>query len=335
VGFKPDGTPYQLTYVAAALFDPYWQVCYNVIVSGLERSGAEVTFFDPKFVLQDQIAIVEDLIHQHPDGLALYCIDSSGDVPVVEKAESAGIPVFTADIRADTEKLTFHCGYDQTMCGEREAEYINAEAERMGHPLVIYQIACPLVFEKCTEERNAFEEKVKEFPLLKLYLAPDIASNWGETAHMDLVMDALAAHPDINCIVHQGALYEGVRQALSVTGHLYPVWHPQHLAWYGRGESPSGCMAMRDGYLTGMFTNDAWAIADTVCKAVLDRVCLNKSIPNRIDLPFEAISRDTLDKAPWGETKRWGDMTVLQPDITQWPILDMSAVGIPTPQLEK
>jgi ABC-type sugar transport system substrate-binding protein len=314
------------------LFDPYWQVCYNVIVSGFERSGADVTFFDPQFVLEDQVAIVEDLIHQEPDGIALYCIDSNGNVPVVEKAERAGIPIFTADIRANTEELTFHCGYDQMMCGEKEAEYLNTEAERMGHSLVVYQIACPLTFEKCAEERMGFEARAEELPMLEVYLAPDIGDMWGEEAHMNLIMDALAAHPDINCIVHQGALYEGIREALSVTGHLYPVWHPDHFAWYGRAASSSGCNAMRDGYLTGMFANDAWAVSDAVCKAVLNQVCLGNAIPNRLDLPFEAITRETLDAPAWGMPKRWGDMLEIEPDITQWPVLDMSAVGMPTPQ---
>ena len=60
---------------------------------------------DSKTEIKKQIALVESLIQQKVDALVVIPIDSKALVPVVIKAEKAGIKVINIDIKLDSDLL--------------------------------------------------------------------------------------------------------------------------------------------------------------------------------------------------------------------------------------
>lgn len=113
---------------------PYYDPCYE----GFKDAAAEYDVYvemisPPKFELSLQVKIIEDLIAQKVDGIAISALDDAGLVSIIDKAIEAGIKVITFDAPAPSTKAlayvgtnNFQAGYE---AGKRMAELMDYEGE--------------------------------------------------------------------------------------------------------------------------------------------------------------------------------------------------------------
>jgi ABC-type sugar transport system substrate-binding protein len=77
---------------------PYYEPCYEGFKAAAAKYGVTVQKVDPqKFELPLQVKVIEDLIAQRVDGIAISALDDAGLVPVIADAIKAGIKVITFD----------------------------------------------------------------------------------------------------------------------------------------------------------------------------------------------------------------------------------------------
>lgn len=139
-------------------------------------------------------AQIEDFITQRVDAIVVAPNDSKGIVPAIERANRAGIPVFTTDISAAGGQIVSHIASDNRAGGRLAAEYL---AEQIGGAGAVAIIDQPYI--QSVQERVAgFEEGLKRFPAIKIVARPngdgvrDKAANATE--------DLLQAHPEVKGI---------------------------------------------------------------------------------------------------------------------------------------
>lgn len=105
-------------------------------------------------------AQIENFIVQRVAAIVVCPSDSQGIGPAIEKANQAGIPVFTADIQALGGKVVSHIASDNVGGGRMAAEYLAKALGGKGQVVIIDQ---PYV--KSTIDRViGFEEVMKKHP---------------------------------------------------------------------------------------------------------------------------------------------------------------------------
>jgi len=329
LGFKPDGSPYKFVYVSADLALEVWVIDNKVCETQLRMAGAEVTSYNPRWNLERQVAIIEDVIQQHPDAIILYAVDTYGIGPVVDKAVQAGIPVFAVDILVDSDYLTMTATYDQYDMGYTVGEYFMDIAKKRDKHLAVLELLCPMSFEICVMRSEGFNDAVKDSPLVSVEIQSPSEAN--DELQMNAILDALPAHPDINAIYQDGGGPDGTIRALKQLGRWYPIGNPKHVVLNIGDATALTSDAIRTTYCDGSGLNSPWAMADITAKGVLWNICLGQSVPKEIVLPADMVTPENVDISPYGGPMRYGDMLEAVPDITTWPILDMEKYGMPTP----
>ena len=97
---------------------PYYEPCYEGFKAAAQKYGVKVEKVDPqKFELPLQVRVIEDLIAQHVDGIAISALDDAGLVPVIHDAMKAGIKVITFDAPAPSSEALEYIGTDNEAAG--------------------------------------------------------------------------------------------------------------------------------------------------------------------------------------------------------------------------
>ena len=97
---------------------PYYEPCYEGFKAAAAKYGVTVDKVDPqKFELPLQVKVIEDLIAQRVDGIAISALDDAGLVPVIADATKAGIKVITFDAPAPSSSALTYIGTDNKSAG--------------------------------------------------------------------------------------------------------------------------------------------------------------------------------------------------------------------------
>ena len=103
-------------------------VFYKDLEAGLkeaaDRAGYQLTVTSGDFDLAKQQSQIDNFIVQKVDAIILCPADSKGIGPAIERANRAGIPVFTADIAAQGGQVVSHVASDNLAGGRLAADFI-------------------------------------------------------------------------------------------------------------------------------------------------------------------------------------------------------------------
>ncbi len=114
-------------------------------------------------------AQIEDYIVQRVDAIVVCPSDSRGIGPAIEKANQAGIPVFTADIQALGGHVVSHIASDNVAGGKAAGRYLAKALEERGQIVIIDQ-----PFVKSVIDRVAgFDEELKNHRGLRVVARPN------------------------------------------------------------------------------------------------------------------------------------------------------------------
>jgi len=96
----------------------YFDLCFEGFKNAGETYGIRTEYAAPqRFDVTLQVKIMEELIDQNVDGIAISALEDSGLAPVIQKAIDAGIIVITFDAPAPSSKAFTYIGTDNEMAG--------------------------------------------------------------------------------------------------------------------------------------------------------------------------------------------------------------------------
>lgn len=114
-------------------------------------------------------AQIENYIVQRVDAIVVCPSDSRGIGPAIEKANQAGIPVFTADIQALGGRVVSHIASDNVAGGAEAARYLARALGGRGQLAIIDQ-----PFVKSVIDRVAgFDKELRKYPGLRVIARPN------------------------------------------------------------------------------------------------------------------------------------------------------------------
>lgn len=328
VAIKPDGTPYKIAFEALFLYNDWTKCEVGVLQSLIERAGGQLSVHDPSMDIAKAVEIMDDLIVTKPDAIMIHAVDSNALIPLVAKAKAAGIPCFGQNFLVQGEV----CGvrHDQFDTGRVPGQWIADQAKQTGKKITVYELWGAMGTEGSQARHTGFHEIVDGNPLIEVIESPD--TGWVHEKGVNAILDAIPAHPAINAIYSQGDLVEATTEALKTLGKLYPAGDPKHISFVTCDEDPGALNALRAGYVDAVAAHGPWEVVDGDVKATLTYVCLGKQVPELVEFPSYAVTKQNVDAGRWGAPRIWGDMFQEQPDFNKWPILNLPAeYGLITP----
>ncbi len=173
-------------------------VFYQQLESGLQseakKQGFALLVTSGDFDLAKQQAEVDNFIVQRVDAIVICPVDSRGIGPAIERAKAAGIPVFTADIRAYGVSVVSHVGSNNLEGGRLAAEYLTRTIHDAGSVGVIGQ---PEV-QTGLDRENGFTAELAHHPHVKLVAS--LSGGGVRDRALKAAEDMLQGHPDLSGI---------------------------------------------------------------------------------------------------------------------------------------
>jgi ribose transport system substrate-binding protein len=143
-------------------------VFYKDLEAGLkeaaDRAGYQLTVTSGDFDLAKQQSQIDNFIVQKVDAIILCPADSKGIGPAIERANRAGIPVFTADIAAQGGQVVSHVASDNLAGGRLAADFIAKALNGQGEVGVIGQQEV----QSGLDRELGFKEEMKKYPGIKV-----------------------------------------------------------------------------------------------------------------------------------------------------------------------
>ena len=207
---------YDVAYANLATFILY----FRDLEEGLRRFGAEncwnFTSADAAYVIEDQVAQIEDMVTQGVD----LIIASPGDLvalkPAYEVAKEAGIPILSTgdSVKDDSLEIGF-VGAVWIDTGVDQTEWM---VEKLGGSGTMARIGGPGGSEYVEGRLEGFEEVIAANPGIDVVFNQS-ADSWTAEEGLRLAQDALTANPDLDSIwADSDALALGAVQAVNEAG---------------------------------------------------------------------------------------------------------------------
>jgi ribose transport system substrate-binding protein len=190
---------------------PYYEPCYEGFKAAAVKYGVAVDKVDPqKFELPLQVKVIEDLIAQKVDGIAISALDDAGLVPVIADAMKAGIKVITFDAPAPSSQALTYIGTDNKTAGYEAGKKMAALMKGAGK-IVILQGG--LGATNLNLRTQGFKEAMAKFgPNIKVLEVVDVAGDFSVATNKTEAV--LQTYPDLTAIFAVSA--EGAPAAAGV-----------------------------------------------------------------------------------------------------------------------
>lgn len=142
----------------------FYQNLQTALEKAAEEKGYRLIINSGEWDLAKQQSQIENFIVQGVDAIIVCPVNSKAIGPSIERANAANIPVFTADIRAESGKVVTHVGSDNFQGGQLAGEFLARALNGKGKVAVIEQ---PIV-ESALQRVLGFEDALKAHPGIEI-----------------------------------------------------------------------------------------------------------------------------------------------------------------------
>lgn len=193
-----------IALVVKTLNNPFFIEMQKGAEEAAQKAGVNllVQAADREVDVERQMQIIENLIERKVSAL---CITPSGSreiVPVIVKANKAGIPVVIVDTRADEKalaaaggKIATFIGSDNYDGGKLAAGFMTGKLGDKGNIVVLEGIPG---HETGDERLRGFREVIAKSPGLKIVASQP--ANWERDQGFNVFQNILQAHPEVNAL---------------------------------------------------------------------------------------------------------------------------------------
>ena len=262
----------------------FWQSVHAGAVKAARENQFEVVWNGPpsESDFNGQLQIIDAMINQHVDAIAVAPIDKNAMASAVDRATKQGTPVIIFDSPVDTQTFTAQVATDNykagAVAGERMAKVLNGKGK-------IVIIAVSVGSASTIAREKGFEDAVHKFApsiqiMDKRYGNADFAQSLAVAENM------LTAYPDLSGMFasnESGTV--GASQALKSRKSFVKL--------VGFDSSPGMIEDLKGGTIDSLVVQDPFRMGYDAVKAAVQK--LAGGTPEKIqDLPPHLITRENL-----------------------------------------
>jgi ribose transport system substrate-binding protein len=233
-----------------------------------------------------QIQILDSMVAQRVDGIAIAAAERKALVGPVERAGAAGIPVTVFDSGIDGENYTSFVATDNYEGGRMGARKLGELLGGKGKAAILMH--APGSFSTMDRERGFREALAAESPGVKI--AAELFGMADRAKARSAAENILAAHPDLNGIFASTEPSSmGVSLALKSRGLAGKV------RFVAFDFSPEMIDDLRAGAIDAMVVQDPYNLGLAAVETLVTKLA-GKTPPKRFDLPPRVVTAADLDK---------------------------------------
>jgi len=192
---------------------PFYRDLEAGLIAAAQKDSVKLIIDAGEWDLEKHSKQVDNFIVKQVDAIILCPCDSKGIVTTIEKANQAGIPVFTSDIKAIGGKVVSHIASDNKLGGQLAGEYMSKLLNGRGKVAIIEQP----VTETAIARVIGFKQAVEKYPGIEI-----VARLNGEGVRdkaMKVMEDIIQSHHELDgvfCINDESAM--GALAAIEAAG---------------------------------------------------------------------------------------------------------------------
>src|SRR5579864_7403274 len=278
----------RIAVVPKATSHVFWQTVHAGSVSAGRELHVEVLWNSPAVEtdFSRQIQIVDSMIAQHVDGLAVAASDRTALNASLDRAAQSGIPVTVFDSGVDSTNYMTFVATNNYEAGKAAARKLAELIGGKGKVAVVLHM--PGSYSTMERERGFDETIAKEFPGIQI-----VAKQYGmsdRSKSMAAAENMLTAHPDmagIFCSTEPSST--GTSLALKERGLAGKV------KFVAFDSSDNMIEDLRGGTIDAMVVQDAFKIGYEAVKTLADKLNGHPP-PKKLDLSARVVTKADLDK---------------------------------------
>jgi len=281
-----DGEVY-VAVISKGFQHQFWQAVEAGTEKAAEEFGVTVTFEGPETeaMVDKQVEMVQTALDKNPSALCLAALDTQALVPMLERAQEAGIPVVGFDSGVDSDIPIATAATDNlaaaALAADKMAEFIGGEGQ-------VAVIVHDQTSRTGIDRRDGFVNQMEaEYPNIEIV---DIQYGGGDQLKStDLAKAIIQAHPDLKGFfgANEGSII-GVMNAVSEMGKEGEIV----IIGYDSGKQQTD--AIRSGVVAGSITQDPIGIGYKCVEAAV-KALNGEDVPTLIDTGFHWYDADNID----------------------------------------
>jgi ribose transport system substrate-binding protein len=199
-----------------------------------------------------QAKMLEDLIAEGVDGIAVAVYDVGALTPVINEAMKRGIPVITYDAGADRSNQIMFIGTDNPDAGRLQGEAFVKQMNSRGKYLIFVQ---DLVSQNVKERVEGIRSVTKKHPEM-VEVTSEQSTQYDMQTGLQRAEDLLNTYPDLTGVVDTGmdgvsAMFRTLKEKGTAPGKLKVI---------GWTTLPDVYKGVKEGFITGTMRQNPYAM---------------------------------------------------------------------------
>ncbi len=265
----------------------FWQAVQKGAEQAAVDYGVEITFEGPETeaMVDKQVEMMQTALDKNPAAIALAALDSQALIPLLQKAQEAGIPVVGFDSGVDSDIPVTTAATDNVAAAAMAADKM---AEMIGGAGKVAVIVHDQTSRTGIDRRDGFMNQMEaEYPDIEIVNLDYGAGD--QLKSTDLAKAVMQANPDLNGYfgANEGSII-GVLNAAKELGR------ESELVIIGYDSGLQQMEAIRSGVQAGAITQDPIGIGYKAVEAAV--MALNgEEVPEMIDTGFHWYDAENID----------------------------------------
>ena len=283
---QPAEKPY-IAVISKGFQHQFWQAVNAGADKAAEEFNVEITFEGPETeaMVDKQVEMVQAALDKKPAALCLAALDTQALLPLLERAQSEGIPVVGFDSGVDSDIPVSTAATDNIAAAAYAADKM---AELIGGAGEVAVIVHDQTSRTGIDRRDGFVNQIEEkYPDIEIV---DIQYGGGDhLKSTDLAKAIIQAHPNLKGFfgANEGSII-GVLNAVKEMGKEGEIV----VIGYDSGQQQMD--AIRSGVETGAITQDPIGIGYKCVEAAV-KALNGEELPETIDTGFHWYDKDNID----------------------------------------
>lgn len=280
----------KIAYIVKAKTDEFWTDMEKGALAYAEEIGVQVDFQAPEKEtdVEKQVNFVDNAIIKGYDAIILSAADSNSLIPVIVKANNAGIPVVLVNDTIDMDELEKAGGHVETYVGIDQYEAASLAGAYAAETITDGKIAYleGISGVAAHEDRlNGFKDQVGSFTVVSSQTA-----RCDRNEGFNVMQNILSANPDVNVVWAINAeMGQGAVQAIEQGGFSGKV------AVFDFDASSDDVEAIQTGTLTGSVAQFPELQAEGAIQACLDAID-GKELEAHTKTKAELITKENVEE---------------------------------------
>lgn len=261
---------------------PFFVTMKNDAEKAAAKLGATIVFADAQNDSSKQASDIENFVAQKVDAILVSPMTVDSQVPAIEAAAKAGIPVATVDRKANTDMVLVHVGADNVQGGRAAAKFI---VDKLGNKGTVIELEGTPGASPAIDRKKGFDEVINKS---KVKILTSQTAEFNRAKGQNVMEGLIQKYPNFDAVF--GANDEmiiGAIEAMTAAGIKGKVT-------VGFDATPDAFQYMKEGKLSATIDQFPGKQAGEALKYLVDYVKTKKKPAKQVYY----ISPEPVTKAP-------------------------------------